>query len=91
MALTGNKRSIVLKVTRMIGSVVVAGYPKTYDGKAAFSVADWDYFEITDNQLATMPYDDYLERLEDFKSYVQNLEPGLNVDNVSINNAYIRG
>ena len=72
MAITGNKRTLTISVTRKIGTTIVTGYPKTYDGKQAFNNASVDYPLITADDLATMPYDNFIIRLEAHKQYVQD-------------------
>lgn len=76
MANTGKYRSLTLKVTKTVAGLVQPGYPRVYDGRLEFG----SYSSISDEQLATMTLEDYYVRLSAFKAWVQNQEPGLNID-----------
>lgn len=74
---TGKQRSLTLAVTKTINGAPSDGSTTTYDGRLAFGT----YAAITNTQLAEIPNADYTKRLTAFKTYVQNVELGLIIDN----------
>lgn len=63
-------------VNKLVGGVSATGYPKTYDGKQAFG----SYGAINSTQLAALSESARLERAEAYKTYVEALEPDLDID-----------
>lgn len=90
MALTGKQRSLTLQLTKTIGGQIQDGYPKTYQGRNMFLWGENYYESITANEMALLSLDDFNARLADFKSYVESLEVGLDVDSnlIAGNEAY---
>ena len=80
MALTGKQRSLTLQLTKTIGGQIQDGYPKTYQGRNQFLWGENYYESITANEMALLSLTDFNSRLADFKSYVESLEVGLDVD-----------
>jgi hypothetical protein len=84
---TGYQRSLTVEIVKKVAGVVVPGYEngnKTYNGKALFVFNGIPYDGITDQELASMPYDEYEIRLADFKQYVQIQEQGLLIDATTV-------
>lgn len=75
MAYTNNgyQRSLTIVVKRIVDGRIES--TTEYNGCLAFE----SYGEISDAELAQMPYEDYKQRLDDFVRYVEELVPGLNV------------
>lgn len=75
MAYTNNgyQRSLTLVVKRVVDGKVQSATP--YDGTLAFG----SYGEITDQELARMPYEKYKQRLDDFIVHVEDIVKGLDV------------
>ncbi|MDR1380784.1 MAG: hypothetical protein LBJ47_04815 [Tannerella sp.] len=84
MATTGYFRSITVVIDKTVAGASVPGYPKTYDGKAAFTLDGASFVAKTSSGLATMPVDEYTARLDAWKTFVQNEEPGLSIDETTV-------
>lgn len=84
MAQTGMQRSLTLKINKTIAGVQVEGYPITYQGRNAFSYNGHNYALIDMLKMRTMPVNDYTARLNDFKSYVTEIEQGIDLENDTI-------
>ena len=69
---TGERRSLSIVVHKMVNHVEV-GTGTTYNGLLAFN----NFPEITTNDLALLSFNDYLLRLDAFKTYVSILEPDI--------------
>lgn len=76
---TGNIRSLTIEVTKYLDGKVASGYPKEYDGKSGFTWNFTEYEQISEYTLQRMELVLYMNRLEAWKSYVESLEPGLNL------------
>lgn len=90
MAITGKQRSLTVTIDKTIAGVQVDGYPHTYQGRNTFTVGGTTYPAIDATQMALLPIEVYEARLEDFESYVESLEVGLDMsaDVVSGSEAY---
>lgn len=77
---TGRKRSLTVTITKRSNGNVVGGYPKTYEGKNAFTWDGVTYPTLTGSTFGRLSYEDYIIRLEDYKQYVQSLESGLDIN-----------
>ena len=86
MPLTGYARSMRVDITKYCDDILVAGYPKTYNGQdnAAFLVAYPEYGIITDNEMCELPLAEYNERISDFKDWIESQESGLDFDSDTI-------
>lgn len=80
MANTGKQRSLTVQVNKAIAGVQASGYPHTYYGRNEFTWNSTTYPAIDTLTMATMPVVDYQARLDAFKSYVESLESGLDID-----------
>lgn len=76
MAQTGKYRSLTVKVTKTVAGIVQAGYPRIYNGLLEFG----SFGPIDSERLSIMSLEDYQSRLSAFKTWVQNQEPGLEID-----------
>ena len=74
---TGLERSLLLVVDQYINGVKQTSVK--YDGRLSFG--SWP--AITSSQLARMSQDDFYARLAAFKSYVESIVPGLDIDAVT--------
>lgn len=90
MAYTGYQRSLTVQINKTVAGVQADGYPHTYYGRNEFTWNSVTYPVIDALTLATMPVADFNTRLAAFKSYVENLEAGLDmaVDIVAGSDAY---
>lgn len=79
---TGMQRGTELTVTKQVGGIEVDGYPKVYKMYEAFG----NYAAITVDALAKLAVDDYQARLIAFKTYVETVETGVEVN---IEEAYV--
>ena len=84
MANTGKQRSLTVVVSKTVAGVQQTGYPKTYYGRNTFIHNGTTYTAIDTLMMTTMPVVDYQARLSAFKSYVENLESGLDIDDVVV-------
>lgn len=84
MANTGYQRSLTIVVNKTVAGVQQAGYPRTYFGRFEFTFNGTTYPPIETSRMATMPTEDYQARLEAFKSYIESLEVGLDVDEATV-------
>ena len=83
MANTGIERSLTLTVTKKINGIIQPGYPIIYQGRTGFGTYD----DISVYDLAVMTNTAFNERLSAFKTYVETLESGLNIDADLINDS----
>ena len=74
---TGVKRSLIIEVSKETDGALLLGYPKTYNGQASFTYGNTTYLQLTDLAFSVMSEEDYLARLDDFKSYITLLEPSI--------------
>lgn len=88
MALTGQKRSLTVKITKTLAGETVEGYPRTYLGSISFSHGGTEYPAIDSERLATMPVEQYQARLAAFIAHVQTQEAGLDIAAVQTNEPY---
>lgn len=72
----GTERSLKIEVNKKVGGNQVQGYPKTYDGQEAFP----GYSALTDLQARQLSDADFTTRYDDFVSYVESIEGGLDFD-----------
>lgn len=84
MALTGKERSLTIKVNKTLAGVQSEGYPRTYYGRNEFTYNSIVYPAIDTTLLATMPLVNFNARLVAFKSYVEGIETGLDIDETTI-------
>ena len=73
---SGMQRGTELTVTKKIGGIEVNGYPKVYKVYEAFG----NYAAITVDELAKLAVSDYQARLAAFKTYVESVETGVEVN-----------
>lgn len=71
---TGYKRSLTIIIKKFVNGVIQLGYPKTYDGQAAFDVDGQSFLLITDAEFALLSAADFNTRLGYFKLYVAQQE-----------------
>lgn len=84
---TGFARSLTIRVYKMAYGSVVSGYPKSYDGKTNIDFLAYYsplYSSISDDEMAKMSLVDFNTRVDDFKSWLELIEPGLDFDTASI-------
>jgi hypothetical protein len=82
---TGKQRSLTLRVNKKTAGVQVNGYPRDFDGRAAFAFDNVGYPALlTDAELASMPTSEYLARLAAWKAYVEREEEGLSIDETTM-------
>lgn len=74
----GYQRSLLLVVKTIVNGQETSR--SSYDGRLAFSHNGHSYVSINNNELMRMPKDDYNQRLADFIDYIENIVPGLNVE-----------
>lgn len=84
MANTGKQRSLTVQINKTVAGVQANGYPHNYYGRNEFTWNSVTYPAIDTLTMATMPIADYQDRLADFKSYVESLESGLDIDAVVV-------
>ena len=72
----GTERSLKVKVYKKVGGNYAQGYPKTYDGQEAFP----GYSALTDTQFRQLSDTDFTTRYNDFVSYVESIEGGVDFD-----------
>lgn len=84
MANTGKQRSLTMTVSKTVAGYVVDGYPRIYYGRNEFTYNGTVYAAITPLGLATIPVAIYEARLAAFKSYVEQVELGLDVDESTV-------
>lgn len=75
---TGKQRSMTISLAKKINGVTIETV--THDGRLAFGSLP----AITNTELAQMSYDNFTSRLEAFKSYVENIENGLIIDECTV-------
>jgi len=80
MANTGIERSLSLRVTKRISGIIQPGFPTIYQGIKAFTVGNNVYQQITVTQLARLTDEAFNARLADFKTHIESLEQGLNIE-----------
>ena len=80
MANTGKQRSITIEIDKTVNNNSLNSYPRTYDGKLSFSFGGVNFPEISEQDLAYMQLSDYQTRLDAYKSYVQSIEPGIDIN-----------
>lgn len=71
---TGNQRSLTISLAKKINGVVIETV--IHDGRLAFGSLP----AISNTELVEMPFYAFTSRLEEFKSYVENIENGLIID-----------
>ena len=79
----GTARSLTITVNKTIGGVQQIGYPKVYNGELAFL----SYSALTTAEFKQLTNSEYNTRLAAFKSYVESIEAGIDVDNDATNSA----
>ena len=79
---------MTITVTKTIAHELAPGYPRTYYGRNSFDWSNTNYPAITEEDLSLMSVNNYIARLNAFKSFVQLQETGLEIDNVQTNQAY---
>lgn len=73
---TGMERATELVVDKRVGGNSIAGYPKLYKVYDSFS----NYPAISKDEIAQIYKESYLARLAAFKTFVESVETGVNVD-----------
>lgn len=81
---TGKERSLTVKITKSIAGYVQDGYPHTYYGRNEFTWNGTVYPAITPTEMGKLPIDIYTARLEAFKSFVESIETGLDIDTMTV-------
>ncbi|WP_368209572.1 hypothetical protein [Alistipes shahii] len=74
----GYQRSLQLIVKTIVNGQETSR--SSYDGRLAFSHNGNSYTSINNGELMRMPKKDYNQRLTDFIDYVENIVPGLHVE-----------
>lgn len=76
---TGYKRSLTIIVNKFGNGVQAVGYPKTYEGRNAFTCpSPYTLFPAIDNStFANMDEVAYGIRLSSFRTYVESVESNL--------------
>jgi hypothetical protein len=81
---TGYLKTLYIEVTKYCGNEICVAdppYPRGYNGMQAFTWDNVDYPELDLTTLNELSYpDEFLERLNAWKSYVESQEPGLYLD-----------
>lgn len=78
---TGMERATELTVDKRIGGSSLEGYPRTYKVGDSFG----NFSTLTKDELSQLSPDDYLNRLAGFKTYVESVETGVEINT---NDAY---
>ncbi len=80
---TGIKRAKTLTIDKQVSGFSMSGYPKIYDITAAFTGGGSSYGVLNNQEFQELTESDYLERLADFKIYVQTAEGIASVDDIT--------
>jgi hypothetical protein len=81
---TGKERCQQLTIDKKVNGISLAGYPKTYSIRNAFTVNGHSYGHLTYlYNFAQLTVSQYLERLADFKAYVSAAEGGVDIDEIT--------
>ena len=84
---SGKERGMTLTVVKKVGGVNAVGYPKFYSILNSFTFNGNSYPTLREDgvyhEFSQLPVTDYLDRLTDFKAYVEAAEFGLVLDAVT--------
>lgn len=80
---TGIERAKTFVLDKQVSETSLTGYPRQYDLLAAFTAGENSYDTLTEQQFQELSEVDYLERLADFKIYVQTAEDIASVDAIT--------
>lgn len=94
MSLTGQFRTKQIKVSKYSAGVIAAGYPKYYYITGGGTTYTYNGSAVSEEYLATLPdgaigsVPSYFDLLDDFKTWVEAAETGLDIDLTQSNQAY---
>lgn len=80
---TGVERCQTVRIDKKINNVSVSGYPKDYSILSAFTANGNSYSLITETDFQRMSEVNYLQRLSDFKDYVESVEEITSIDDIT--------
>jgi hypothetical protein len=80
---TGIERCQTFRINKEVSGVSMTGYPKNYDITAAFTAGGNSYAVLTEQEFQELPEADYLDRLADYKTYIQTAEDIASVDAIT--------
>jgi hypothetical protein len=80
---TGKERCKICRFTRYVGGVPLIGFPKDFSILSAFSVNGNSYGNLTETDFQQLANSEYIDRLADFKIYIQKAEGIASVDAIT--------
>lgn len=80
---TGVERCKTVQIDKQINGASVIGYPKDYSILSAFTANGNSYSLITETDFQQMSDVNYLQRLSDFKDYVESIEEIASIDDIT--------
>lgn len=77
---TGVERCQTFRIDKLIQAVSISGYPKDYNLLAAFTAGGNSYGALSLEDFRKLSEIDYMYRLNDFKTYIEEAEGIASID-----------